>query len=59
MIDSIGISQSLAGLLEVGCSEAFDWDTSALADWPNIAPAENPSLDPTPISTAAVFRQAC
>lgn len=63
MFDSIGISQSLAGLLEDGSSEAFDWDASALADWPNIAPSQTPSLDPAPISAAhspvAVFYRAC
>jgi hypothetical protein len=50
MTDSTGLSQSLAGLLEAGSTEAepFDWDTSALADWPNIAP----SNDPAPISSA-------
>lgn len=27
---------SLADLLEAEMTEAFDWDPSALADWPNI-----------------------
>jgi hypothetical protein len=27
---------SLADLLEAELTEAFDWDPSALADWPNI-----------------------
>jgi hypothetical protein len=37
-------SHSLAGLLEAGSIEAdlFDWDTSALADWPNIAAISAP-----------------
>jgi hypothetical protein len=50
MTDSSGLSQSLADLLEAGLTEAepFDWDTSALADWPNIAP----SSDAAPISSA-------
>jgi hypothetical protein len=38
MIDSIALNHSLAGLLEAGAPEALDWDTSALADWPNVAP---------------------
>jgi hypothetical protein len=52
MTDSTGISPSLAGLLEAGFTEAepFDWDTSALADWPNIAPN-----DPAPISSAELL----
>ena len=32
--DSTG--SSLAGLLEADVPDAFDWDPSALADWPNI-----------------------
>ena len=35
MIDSTGYSQFLTSLAE---AELLDWDTSALADWPNIAP---------------------
>ncbi len=63
MFDNIGISPSLAGLLEIGSSEAFDWDASVLADWPNIVPRQTPSIDPAPISAAespaAVFYRAC
>ena len=36
MSDSTG--SSLEGLLEADVTDAFDWDPSALADWPNIAP---------------------
>ena len=43
MADSTRFGQSLAGLLEVETADAFDWDTSALADWPNIAPTPAPS----------------
>jgi len=41
MTDSTGMNPSLANLLEAGLTEPepFDWDPSALADWPNIAPA--------------------
>jgi hypothetical protein len=45
MIDGTGSSHLLAGLLEVG-----DWDTSALADWPNIA-----SKETAPISSAELM----
>jgi hypothetical protein len=38
MTDSTEISQLLAGLLQAEATDAFDWDASALADWPNIAP---------------------
>ena len=31
-----GIIHSLADLLEAEVTDAFDWDPSALADWPNI-----------------------
>jgi hypothetical protein len=47
MIDSTGSSHVLAGLLEVETSEPGDWDTSALADWPNI-----PTAATAPISSA-------
>ena len=39
MSDSSGSIHSLAGLLEAEATEAFDWDPSALADWPNIPTA--------------------
>ena len=39
MTDSTGSFHSLAGLLEAEVTEAFDWDPSALADWPNIPAA--------------------
>jgi hypothetical protein len=39
MTDSTGSNQSLAGLLEAEVTDAFDWDPSALADWPNIPTA--------------------
>jgi len=41
MTDNTGLSQSLADLLGASLTEPepFDWDTSALADWPNIAAA--------------------
>ena len=39
MRDSTGSNQSLAGLLEAEVTDAFDWDPSALADWPNIPTA--------------------
>lgn len=39
MSDSSGSIHSLAGLLEAEVTEAFDWDPSALADWPNIPTA--------------------
>jgi hypothetical protein len=38
MTDSTEINQLLAGLLEAEATDAFDWDASALADWPNIIP---------------------
>ncbi len=40
MTDSTEPSPTLADLLAVDATEAelFDWDTSALADWPNITP---------------------
>lgn len=53
MIDSIEVSQSLAGLLEIGFPEAFDWDSSAVADWPNIAPTHASSVTPAAPSSAA------
>jgi hypothetical protein len=39
-MDSTGSTLSLTGLVAVDPAEngLFDWDTSALADWPNIAP---------------------
>lgn len=41
MTDSIADIHALADLLAIGSDEiALDWDTSALADWPNIAPAQ-------------------
>ena len=41
MTDSIADIHALAGLLTIGSDDAaLDWDTSALADWPNIAPAQ-------------------
>lgn len=39
MRDSTGSDQSLAGLLEADVADVFDWDPSALADWPNIPAA--------------------
>lgn len=33
-----GIGSSLKDLLESEATDAFDWDPSALADWPNIVP---------------------
>lgn len=50
MTDGTLSSQSLADLLAIGFAEAeaFDWDTSALANWPNIDPA----IAPTAISPA-------
>lgn len=53
MTDGIGNSQSLADLIAIGLAETepFDWDTSALANWPNIDPA-GPIAGPAPISTA-------
>jgi hypothetical protein len=40
MKDSIADVHVLADLLAIDADEAaFDWDPSALADWPNIAPA--------------------
>ena len=41
MTDSTEPISTLADLLAVDATEAelFDWDTSALADWPNIAPS--------------------
>ena len=38
MRDGTGSIQPLAGLLEAEVTETFDWDPSALADWPNIVP---------------------
>ena len=40
MREVIASSQSLAGLLETGSDDAPDWDPSALADWPNVAPTQ-------------------
>jgi hypothetical protein len=39
MTDSIGSIESLVGLFEAEAAEIFDWDPSALADWPNIPAA--------------------
>jgi hypothetical protein len=39
MTDSTGSIHSLAGLLEAEVTDIFDWDPSALADWPNIPTA--------------------
>jgi hypothetical protein len=41
MTDSTGSIHSLAGLLEAEATDIFDWDPSALADWPNIPAAAN------------------
>ena len=46
MTDSIGSIQSLAGLLEADVTDAFDWDPSALADWPNIPTAADSTAVP-------------
>jgi len=48
MTDSTGISQSLSDLLAASLTEPepFDWDTSALADWPNIMPATSSTAEP-------------
>ena len=48
MTDSTGISQPLADLLAASVTEPepFDWDTSALADWPNITPATSSTAEP-------------
>jgi hypothetical protein len=62
MIDSIAPGQFLACLLEIGSSKAFDWDASALADWPDIAPTQPFSADPAHSSAdslAAAIHQAC
>ncbi len=46
MTDTTGNMQSLADLLAIGSDEIeFDWDTSALADWPNIAPTSSFTAD--------------
>lgn len=52
MTDSIAISPSLAGLLEAESADASDWDSSALADWPNIALGHGVSADPATTSPA-------
>ena len=46
MTDSSGSIHSLAGLLEAEVTEAFDWDPSALADWPNIPAAADSTAVP-------------
>ena len=48
MTDNTGLSQSLADLLAASLTEPepFDWDTSALADWPNIMPATSSIAEP-------------
>jgi len=46
MTDSSGSIHSLAGLLEADVTEAFDWDPSALADWPNIPAATDSTAVP-------------
>ena len=46
MTDSTGSIHSLAGLLEADVTEAFDWDPSALADWPNIPAAADSTAVP-------------
>ena len=56
MTDSTGIGQSLAELLAE--AEPFDWDTSALADWPNIAPSSSPAAISPAEPTAAGFYRA-
>jgi hypothetical protein len=56
MTDSTGIGQSLAELLAE--SEPFDWDTSALADWPNITPSSSPAAISPAEPTAAGFYRA-
>lgn len=63
MTDGIVVSPSLAGLLEAGSADGSDWDTSALADWPNIANAHCFGADPAATSSAEPsatdFDQAC
>lgn len=40
MADSTGPIEFLADLVEAAAAaDIIDWDTSALADWPHIAPA--------------------
>lgn len=56
MTDSIAISQSLAGLLDVGSANARDWDASALADWPNIAPLTTAPVPPAEHLAAVLDR---
>ena len=42
MTDTTGYMQSLADLLASSSDEIeFDWDTSPLADWPNIVPTSS------------------
>ncbi len=62
MMDAIARSQSLAGLLEAGSPDAVDWDTSALADWPNIAPEHVTGAGPARASAESsgnIVHRAC
>ena len=42
MTDGTVSIQSLSDLIDFEGGDAFDWDPSALADWPNIAPGTAP-----------------
>ncbi|NJO33809.1 MAG: hypothetical protein HC869_12335 [Rhodospirillales bacterium] len=46
MSGSTGSSHSLAGLLEADVTDIFDWDPSALVDWPNIPTAADSTAAP-------------
>jgi hypothetical protein len=56
MTDSIAITQSLAGLLEAESADAYDWDASALVEWPNIATAATASFPPAELLAAVLDR---
>jgi hypothetical protein len=53
MIDSIEPGHSLASLLEGALSGAFDWDISAVADWPNIVATQTSRIMPTDTSAGS------
>jgi hypothetical protein len=57
MTDSIAITQSLVGLLEAESADVYDWDASALVEWPNIAPLNTAPVPPAE-HLAAVFDRA-
>lgn len=60
MSDSTDFGKSLVALVAgvLPEDEPFDWDPSALADWPNIDPFSAPAAQPPARSWAAEFDRA-